>query len=41
MTNEMVKGHKLGQMVESMLENGRMGNQMVKEHLPHLTETSM
>ncbi len=31
MENQMVKGHPLGLMEESMSENGKMGKNMVKE----------
>jgi hypothetical protein len=37
MIKNMVKGHSLGLTQESMKENGRMVNFMVKEHLPFLT----
>jgi len=37
----MVKEHTLGMMEQSMLENTRMENNMVKEHPFSLMETSM
>jgi len=41
MGTKMVKEHSLGLMVGSMLENGRMGTEMVKEPLLHLMDTNM
>ena len=37
----MVKGHTLGLMDKSMLENGRMRKRMVKEQCLYLMEKSM